>query len=107
MTMKLYCFFAFSGTGRQKTWSFQAMVNSTLPFAPIARMPPSFLSRSSRVNFFRCGIEKLTPGCVRHAFVAALVRLPPAAGVEVPFVAPLLSSSLRFFAAGSAAGCEG
>jgi hypothetical protein len=56
------------------------------------------------VNFLRCGIEKLTPGYCRHAFVEALARLPPDAGA--PFFALLLSSSLRFFAAGSAAGCE-
>lgn len=71
----------------------------------MARMPPSFVSTSSSVNFFRCGIEKLTPGYVRHAFVAVLAKLPPVE--RVPFCALLLSSSLRFLVAGSAGGCEG
>jgi len=92
--------------GRQKTWStsFHAMANSTLPFAPMALMPPSFLSSSSRVNFFRCGIEKLTAGYVLNAFVEVLVRLPPV--FDAPFCGATLSSILRFFVAGSAAGCE-
>lgn len=105
MTMKWCCFFAFSGIGRQKTWStsFHAMANSTSPFAPTARIPPCFLSRSSRVNFFRCGMAKLTLGYVRHAFVDVLVKLPPVE--DAPFCALLLlSSSLRFLAAGSAVG---
>jgi hypothetical protein len=106
MTMKWCCFLAFSGIGKQKTWStsFHAMANSTLPLAPMALMPPSFLSSSSRVNFFRWGMATLTAGYVLNAFVAVLVRLPPDA--DAPFCGGLLSSILRFFVAGSAAGCE-
>jgi hypothetical protein len=53
--MKLCCFLAFSGTGRQKTWSMSlhAMANSTWPAALMARMPPSVVSTSSSVNFLR------------------------------------------------------
>jgi hypothetical protein len=52
----------------------------------------------------RWGMEKLTPGYDRHALVELLGRLPPDAAVSPG--APLLSSSLRFLATGSAAGCE-
>lgn len=122
-TMKLCWRLAFSGTGRQNTWSgksqrrvgkprgaksvptsFQAMLNATLPSAPVARMPPSFLSTNSNVYFLLCGMEKLTPRYCRHGLVAVLVKLDEAA--PVPFCAPLLSSSLRFFAVGSFVGCD-
>lgn len=56
------------------------------------------------MNFLRCGIEKLTPGYVRHALVALLTKPPPDATEALCGV--VLSSSLRFFAAGSADGCE-
>jgi hypothetical protein len=114
MMTKLCCFLAFSGIGRQKIWStsFHDSANSTLPAAPIARMPPSFLSTSSSVNFFLWGIEKLTPEYVLKAFVDVLVRLPPAAlagavaAAAAPFCGPLFSSSLRFFVVGSTVGCD-
>jgi hypothetical protein len=62
------------------------------------------------VNFFRKGIEKLTPVYDLKAFVVVLLRLPPpvasAGAAAVPFCAPLLSPSLRFFVAGSADCCD-
>ena len=56
------------------------------------------------MNFLRCGIEKLTPGYVRQALVALLTKLSPDAAEVLCHV--VLSSSLRFFAAGSADGGE-
>lgn len=79
-----------------------------LPLAPIALMPPSFLSSSSRVNFLRWGMEKLTAGYDRQALVAVLNRLPLVVGV--PFVSALISGwgswSFRFLVEGSGDGCE-
>jgi hypothetical protein len=94
-TVKLCCFFAFSGTGRQKIWlkSFYATESSIFSSALTTLIPPSFLSSHSKVDSFRCGIEKLIPMKVRQAFVARLVRLLPAGGL-------MLSSNLRFFAIG-------
>ena len=68
------------------------------------------------MNFFRCGIEKLTPVYDLKAFVAVLLRLPPpdvvtgagagAGAAVVPFCASLLSSSLRFFVVGEFESCD-
>ncbi len=58
------------------------------------------------MNFFRCGIEKLTPGYDRHAFNDVLFKLLLSAD-GTPLRVLLLSSSLRFLAAGSTGGaCE-